>query len=513
MSQFLHTLLDSIGLDVTKLLPNDRIDSIACNSKIIVPGSVFIGLPGNHVHGSDFCTSSLSNGAAITLNKQISAGIDPSLEPHISLVLNQHVVQWSSIISSNFWQHPSRWLVLIGVTGTNGKTTVTHLIEHLSGASGYPSALFGTLIDRWPGYSAIAKNTTGFNDQVQLQLALAVEAGAMIGAMEVSSHALHQHRIIGSQFSGAVFTNLSQDHLDYHRSVEAYFEAKASLFEPPFLKNNSPSAVVNIDDMWGAKLAKRVRSHCWRSSLVNKEAELTIEDIVLSENGITGTLITPIGKGKLQSPMIGYFNLMNLLQSLGILLQHKGFSLPVLLEAVKTFRGVPGRMTDASIYFRQNRLTPQIVVDYAHTPDGLEKAILAIRPFVKQNLICIFGCGGDRDRSKRALMGKIGARLADKVIITSDNPRYEHPQQIIDDILSGVSLKKEVFVEADRAIAIMSSLAAASCNDLILILGKGHEDYQSIKGENIYFNDQEEVKKYIYRKFACDESSRNSASL
>nr|AUG32784.1 UDP-N-acetylmuramoylalanyl-D-glutamate--2,6- diaminopimelate ligase [Paulinella longichromatophora] len=501
MSQFLHTLLKSIGCDSIESLPNDRIHAISYDSRKIVPGSLFVGLPGNQFNGGNFWASALVDGATVTLHKQLTGSGDLPANQYIYLTINQQINEWISLLSSHFWQHPSRWIVLIGVTGTNGKTTVTHLIEHLSGTSGHPSALFGTLVNRWPGYSAIAKNTTESNDQVQLQLGLAVEAGARIGAMEVSSHALHQHRIIGSQFCGAIFTNLSQDHLDYHRSVESYFEAKASLFEPPLLSNSFGSAVVNIDDIWGAKLAKRLGSRCWRSSLINKKAELTIESINLSSKGISGTIITPRGKGKLQSPLIGHFNLMNLLQALGILLQQRGFSLPLLLEAVKTFRGVPGRMQDASLYLNKARVTPYVIVDYAHTPDGLEKAILAIKPFVIDSLICIFGCGGDRDRSKRSLMGKIAAQLVDRLIITSDNPRFENPEEIIQDILTGIPTDQIILVEKNRAIAIMSTLAAASPNDFILILGKGHEDYQNVQNNNVYFDDLEEAKKYMSGRF------------
>ena len=260
------------------------------------------------------------------------------------IVVSEPVSQWAGLLAAEFWQQPSRRLALIGVTGTNGKTTTTHLIEHLAAQAGFASALFGTLVNRWPGHSVTAQHTTAFADLLQAQLAQAAEAGAQIAAMEVSAHALDQHRVAGCRFAGAVFTNLTQDHLDYHPSMEAYFAAKASLFAEPLLGGG---AVVNSDDPWGAQLAERLSADgchpCWRSSLSSHDAELRVSDLELGSGGMAGTLITPVGSGAFRSPLVGRFNLMNLLQAVGALAQ-QGVPLPMLLAGLESFRGVPGRM-------------------------------------------------------------------------------------------------------------------------------------------------------------------------
>jgi UDP-N-acetylmuramoyl-L-alanyl-D-glutamate--2,6-diaminopimelate ligase len=387
-------------------------------------------------------------------------------------------------------------LALIGVTGTNGKTTTTYLIEHLAVSSGRPSALFGTLVNRWPGHSVTAQHTTAFADLLQAQLAQAVEAGAQIGAMEVSSHALDQQRVAGCHFSGAVFTNLTQDHLDYHPSMQAYFEAKARLFAEPLLAGG---AVVNGDDPWGAQLVSRLGKACWRSSLEDPSAELFIRDLQLGAGGVRGVLQTPAGEGAFHSPLVGRFNLMNLLQAVGALVQ-QGVPLAQLLEGLANFRGVPGRME--RVVVGDGCGDPAVLVDYAHTPDGLANALAACRPFTKGRLICVFGCGGDRDRSKRPQMGAIAAQLADRVVVTSDNPRTEDPLSILNDVVAGISAGTDLVVEVDRARAIALGIAAAEPCDLVLIAGKGHEDYQILGTTKIHFDDREEAERALRLKTA-----------
>jgi UDP-N-acetylmuramyl tripeptide synthase len=284
--------------------------------------------------------------------------------------------------------------------------------------------------------------------------------------MEVSSHSLDQQRVAGCRFVGAVFTNLTQDHLDYHPSMEEYFGAKARLFSDPFLAGD---AVVNVDDPWGQRLASELLERgvrCWRASLERTDVELRVEDLVMGADGIQGTLVTPQGRGPFHSPLVGRFNLMNLLEAVGVL-QQQGIPLAQLLEAQATFRGVPGRMERVS--FDGGTVGPAVLVDYAHTPDGLENALAACRPFSSGRLICVFGCGGDRDRSKRPLMGAIAARLADAVVVTTDNPRTEDPEGILADVVSGIPSGTNLEVEIDRARAIASAIAAAGPADLVLI--------------------------------------------
>jgi UDP-N-acetylmuramoyl-L-alanyl-D-glutamate--2,6-diaminopimelate ligase len=420
------------------------------------------------------------------------------------LVVPDPVAQWAGALAAEFWGRPSQAMALIGVTGTNGKTTTTYLIEHLAAAAQRPAALFGTLVNRWPGHSVTAQHTTAFADLLQAQLAQAVAAGAAIGAMEVSSHALDQHRVAGCGFAGAVFTNLTQDHLDYHPSMEAYFEAKARLFAAPLLGGERGGmAVVNGDDPWGARLIERLNSRlgerCWGSSLVDASAALHIRGLELGAAGMAGTLVSPLGEGPFTTPLVGAFNAMNLLQAVGALLQ-QGLPLAALLDGLASFNGVPGRMERVRVgpasgadAAANGASLPAVVVDYAHTPDGLENALAACRPFSQGKLICVFGCGGDRDRSKRPQMGAIAARLADQVVVTSDNPRTEDPARILEDVVAGIPAGVTPVVEGDRAVAIARAIAAAGPEDLVLIAGKGHEDYQILGTTKIHFDDREEA--------------------
>jgi UDP-N-acetylmuramoyl-L-alanyl-D-glutamate--2,6-diaminopimelate ligase len=494
MTQLLHALLHQVGLEIPQALENREISAISCDSRRVAEGTLFVGLPGTRVDGGMFWRQVVASGAALAVIGKRAAEADPPGPADPVLVVADPVAHWAGELAAAFWQHPSRRLALIGVTGTNGKTTTTYLIEHLAASTGHPTALFGTLVNRWPGHSVTAQHTTAFADLLQPQLAAAVDAGARIAAMEVSSHSLDQQRVAGCRFVGAVFTNLTQDHLDYHPSMEEYFGAKARLFADPFLAGD---AVVNVDDPWGQRLASELLERgvrCWRASLERTDVELRVEDLVMGADGIQGTLLTPLGRGPFHSPLVGRFNLMNLLEAVGAL-QQQGIPLAQLLEAQATFRGVPGRMERVS--FDGGTVGPAVLVDYAHTPDGLENALAACRPFSSGRLICVFGCGGDRDRSKRPLMGAIAARLADAVVVTSDNPRTEDPERILADVVAGIPSGTTLAVEIDRARAIASAIEAAGPADLVLIAGKGHEDYQILGTTKIHFDDREEAEKAL----------------
>jgi UDP-N-acetylmuramoyl-L-alanyl-D-glutamate--2,6-diaminopimelate ligase len=496
MTQLLHPVLQQVGLEVPLGVPNGELSGISCDSRRIGRGTLFVGLPGTQVDGGCFWPQALQAGAVAAVISEAAAALQPPGPGDAVLVAPEPLTRWAGELAAAFWSQPSRRLALIGVTGTNGKTTTTYLIEHLAVSSGRPSALFGTLVNRWPGHSVTAQHTTAFADLLQAQLAQAVEAGAQIGAMEVSSHALDQQRVAGCHFSGAVFTNLTQDHLDYHPSMQAYFEAKARLFAEPLLAGG---AVVNGDDPWGAQLVSRLGKACWRSSLEDPSAELFIRDLQLGAGGVRGVLQTPAGEGAFHSPLVGRFNLMNLLQAVGALVQ-QGVPLAQLLEGLANFRGVPGRME--RVVVGDGCGDPAVLVDYAHTPDGLANALAACRPFTKGRLICVFGCGGDRDRSKRPQMGAIAAQLADRVVVTSDNPRTEDPLSILNDVVAGISAGIDLVVEVDRARAIALGIAAAEPCDLVLIAGKGHEDYQILGTTKIHFDDREEAERALRLKTA-----------
>ncbi len=501
MTKSLHALLRSAGLVVPAGLANPDIRSISCDSRSITEGTLFLGVPGESVDGGVFWADALYAGAAAAVigSKAIRNNLPGPND--VVVIAPDPVEHWVGELASVFWGSPSSSLTLIGVTGTNGKTTTSHLIEHLSGALGKSTALFGTLVNRWPNQSVVATHTTEFADKLQRQLAEAVQAGVQLAAMEVSSHALAQKRVAGCRFSGAIFTNLTQDHLDYHNSMESYFEAKANLFATPLLQAGQNRAVVNIDNPWGAFLAGRLGERCWRSSLVEGEverslAELTITDLRIKDEGVIGRLISPLGEGEFQSPLIGSFNLMNLLQAVGALLQ-QGFSLPPLLEAISEFRGVPGRMERVELSDIETSELPTVLVDYAHTPDGLRNALIASRAFTDGQLVCVFGCGGDRDRGKRPQMGAIAAEFADRIVVTSDNPRTEDPKKIVADILTGIPSKTLMNIEEDRASAIEMAISQSKPGDVILLAGKGHEDYQIIGLQKIHFDDRKEAIKAL----------------
>ncbi len=508
MTQKFDSLLRSAGLKLPSGFPNPLIESITCDSRLCQKGSLFLGLSGEKVDGGRFWPQAFSSGAVAAMIGSEAAKYVPPSSTDAVMVLSEPVGKWAGELAAAFWEHPSSKIALIGVTGTNGKTTTTHLIDYLCSAIDMPSALFGTLHNRWPNHSAPAVHTTSFADSLQAQLAEAVKAGATIGAMEVSSHALAQNRVAGCRFVGAIFTNLTQDHLDYHNSMEEYFQAKSCLFESPLLDLSQvkAKAVVNIDDVWGKRLAEQLGDRCWRSSLLcsssdSGSAELTITQIQRTPLGTQGLLKSPCGEGRFESSLIGSFNLMNLLQAVGILIQ-QGFPLPELLERITGFPGVPGRMERVGVMNLSSRAPelPTVLVDYAHTPDGLKNALLASKSFSIGNLICVFGCGGDRDRGKRPQMGAIATELADRLILTSDNPRTEDPQQILNDVLAGMSKAKEIIVEADRSLAIQRAILGASSKDVILIAGKGHETYQLIGANKIHFDDREEAKKALRQR-------------
>jgi UDP-N-acetylmuramoyl-L-alanyl-D-glutamate--2,6-diaminopimelate ligase len=309
--------------------------------------------------------------------------------------------------------------------------------------------------------------------------------------------------VAGCVFAGAVFTNLSQDHLDYHPTMEDYFQAKCRLFRDPYLLPDGPRAVVNVDDAHGARLAGELGERCWRASLEDGSVELHITDLECSAEGVRGTLISPLATTPFRAPLLGRFNLMNLLEAVGVLVQ-RGVPQAALVEGLPSFRGVPGRMERVTVPGGVPDGLPAVLVDYAHTPDGLEKALEAARPFSRGRLVCVFGCGGDRDRGKRPQMGAIAARLADRVVVTSDNPRTEDPGRILEDVVAGIPTASEPVVEVDRALAIARAIREAEGDDLVLIAGKGHEDYQILGTRKVPFDDRVEAEKALRTRLRAD---------
>nr|WP_238717789.1 UDP-N-acetylmuramoyl-L-alanyl-D-glutamate--2,6-diaminopimelate ligase [Petrachloros mirabilis] len=468
-----------------------EVTGISTNSWACQPGHVFIGMPGTRVNGGSFWSSALEAGAIAAL---VSPEIErPALAQAFVLPMAD-LPRVCAMVAAAFYGHPSRQMPLVGVTGTNGKTTTTHLIEHLLNQTQHPTALLGTLYARWPGYQTTATHTTPFAVDLQQHLAQAVAAGCQFGVMEVSSHALAQQRVLGCEFTAAAFTNLTQDHLDYHKDLEDYFAAKALLFSADYLKGR---AILNQEDAFGRRLIEACAGGSVWTYSTQENADLWVSDLRYTPEGVAGILNTPSGSTSFQSPLVGQFNVSNVLAAIGVGL-HLGLDLDRITAGLATFPGVPGRV-------QQVRIGPDqdisVIVDYAHTPDSLENLLTATRPFVAGQLICVFGCGGDRDRTKRPQMGAIAARLADVAVVTSDNPRTEDPQQILADIIRGIPAQTRPMVEVDRRTAIHQAIAQAQPGDSVLIAGKGHEDYQILGTEKIHFDDREEAEAALQTKY------------
>lgn len=468
----LGDLLQGLPIEVAAI----PVTGLALNSRDVQPGDVFLAVKGYSVDGRAYINDAISRGAIAVI---ADAPIDDSLYSLPVVEVSDLALRLSGI-AGEFFAHPSRELKLIGVTGTNGKTSCAWTIAQLLEQLAEPCGLIGTLgSGRIGRLSVDGINTTPNAVLTQSLLRDWVDGGAHWAAMEVSSHGIAQSRVAALKFDAAVFTNLSQDHLDFHGSMESYAGEKAKLFSWPDLG----LAVINRDDFYGRKLlAKSSAQRVLDYSLSDRKAAVFADQIECDIHGSRGVLRSEFGDVTLASPLLGSFNLSNLLASCTVLL---GLGVePSLLEnAIPKLRPVPGRMecfqsTDGTLY----------VVDYAHTPDALDKALSALRPLAKGQLFCVFGCGGDRDRSKRSIMGEVASRLADQLIITSDNPRNEDPESIISEICKGLQ-GANYQVEVDRDRAIRLAVDSANAGDIVLIAGKGHEDYQEVHGQRFPFSD------------------------
>ncbi len=460
---------------------DEEIENISYNSKKTKPNDIFVCLTGEHVDGHEYAEEALANGAiACVVERRLSIDAPQIVVNSASETIAQ--------IASTLNAHPSTKLNIIGVTGTNGKTTVTHLIQKLYEAFNQKCALIGTLGHKFSSEEPYldAKHTTPQAPELQNLLYDINEKCIDNVVMEVSSHSLVQHRVDYVDFNGAVLTNLTQDHLDFHITMTNYFKAKASLFADLV---TGDFAVINTDDNYAENFLEVI------SPTVNKytygvanNADVMAKDISFSGEGASFTCIVQGKEYKTSLSMNGMFSVYNVLAAITTALA-LGFDIEKSIKVLEGIKGVAGR-------FEIVTTKPTVIVDYAHTPDGLENVLKAAREITPENgkLICIFGCGGDRDATKRPKMGAIAENLADKVIITSDNPRSENPQQIITDILAGLKSTSEVIVEPDRELAIKEAYKIAQANDVVLVAGKGHEDYQILADETIHFDDREKVR-------------------
>ncbi len=498
----LFSTLDTAEFTVPEALthhPNwqQPVTGLSTNSQAIAPGNLFIGMPGSRVDGGEFWQGALAKGAIAAFISPSALQVRPAANDQVLVITSDKIPQLCAELAAAFYDQPAEKMNMVGVTGTNGKTTTTHLIEYFLSQAQQTTALFGTLYSRWPGHEKTAVHTTPFPIDLQRELAEAYQADCQNVVMEISSHALAQHRAWRIPFQVAVFTNLTQDHLDYHKDLDDYFAAKALLFGSDYLVGR---AIVNKKDPYGQKLIATLDpAQVWTYSISDRSADLYTEDLAYEPAGVSGMLCTPAGKQAFSSPLVGQFNLENLLAAVGAAL-HLGVSLSQIVEALPRFAGVPGRMERVQVQADQDI---SVIVDYAHTPDSLENALKAARPFISGRLICVFGCGGDRDRTKRPQMGRIAYERADWAVVTSDNPRTEDPAQILKDVVAGIDGPLDADqVVSDRAQAIRSAILQAQPGDGIVIAGKGHEDYQILGTEKIHFDDREQSRHALNERLA-----------
>ena len=478
------------GIDVPD---NVEVADLTLDSRQVRPGAAFLACRGSRRHGLDFARAAVDAGARAVLWEPAPGVSAPQFPAPVLVVAVPELSAQAGFIADRFFGAPSARLAVIGITGTNGKTTCAWLLAAALTASGRRCADLGTLGGGLPGKIIPGTLTTPDAVSLHRQLAQLRDAGALAVAMEVSSHALDQQRCAGVRFQVAVFTNLSRDHLDYHGDLKSYAAAKSALFDWPTLS----ARVINVDDPLGVELAARAPPDATLivtgrrtdpTQRVPGARYIRALRSVHKPQGLEIALDTSWGPSSLRSTLIGDFNVDNLLTVLGVLLAND-MALETACGLLERCEAPPGRMQVVG-----GGALPLAIVDYAHTPDALDNALRAARAHTAGRLLCVFGCGGDRDRGKRPQMGQLAESLADVLYITDDNPRGEDPDRIVADIVAGLRHPEHAHVQRDRAAAIASAVAAAAPGDVVLVAGKGHEDYQLAGLERRAFSDLAQVR-------------------
>jgi len=459
---------------------------ITSDSREVKPGWLFVAISGHQVDGADFITQAVSNGAVAVVSEnklELGAGV-----AHIQV--DQARVALAEVANA-FYGDLSRTMPVVGVTGTNGKTTTGYMIRDILRAGGRKPGLLGTVAYEIGDRSLPAARTTPEAPDIHALFAQMKDAGCDAAVMEVSSHAIALHRVHGIDFNISVFTNLTQDHLDYHNDMETYFDVKSKLFQL-LEKKHDNQAVINIDDPWGRKL---IEEKSLNADLVSygfhESAMVFASDASVDAGGTTFKVVTPWGDAGVHLQLLGRFNIHNALAAMAVG-GLCGVDLQTMTNALEHIRAIPGRLE-----LVQNRKKRKVFVDYAHTDDALKNVLATLREICEGKLIVVFGCGGNRDRGKRLRMGSVAAVLADFSIITSDNPRDEEPEAIVADIIEGFDDQARYEVEPDRYAAIKKAVRMIKRKDVLLIAGKGHETYQEFKGTVVPFDDRETVRELI----------------
>ncbi len=479
------------GYPIINLLGTlDReINSISYDSRKVEEGGLFVAIAGTKEDGARYIPEAIRRNAAAFITQsspqellELGIGINGITQIHVEDT--RHALAW---LSGRFYKQPSRSLNLIGITGTNGKTTLTYLLESLFGFAGRDCGVIGSINYRYGDTRYPANVTTPESLDLNRMLAEMVESGVQDCFLEVSSHSLAQKRVNGLHFDVAVFTNLTRDHLDYHSDLHTYRQTKMSLFRDERVEKQ----VINLDDPMGAKIIEETSRPTLTTGIESK-SDIRAESIELSDHGVRFKIKSPYGSRDIRSSLLGKHNILNLLSSAAVGL-FQGLSLDEVCSGMESLSVVPGRLEKI-----KNKRGFTVVVDFAHTDDALYNALRAVQEFTRGRVVVVFGCGGDRDRTKRGPMGKVAVDNSELAIITSDNPRTENPRRIIEDIVLGLPEKaveeKDYLIIPDRRQAIEKSLQLAKPGDTVILAGKGAEDYQIIGTEKIHFDDREIVR-------------------
>ena len=475
------------GVGIVKSLGNlnKEITDITTDSRQIKQNSAFVAYKGVNVDGHDYIPDAIKNGATVIISeKELAAEKYP---PNVTFLQTTDGRETFALISSNWYGNPEAKLKIIGITGTNGKTSTAHLVHSIFSVAGCKMAIMGSIEHKFGDKSFPAPTTTPNSLMLHRLFREMVDDDVNSVVMEVTSHSLAQKRVAAIKFDAAVFTNLTLDHLDFHQDMQCYLEAKTKLFGQ--LKSPESVAIFNADDDNSEYIIARTKARILTYG-VHRPADLHAKNVNSTIKGLKFTAITPDGEVDIQLKLLGEYNLYNALAAAGV-----GLAMGLELDAIKSgleSAFVPGRfeLVDKGQDFA-------VVVDYAHTPDALERLLKAARQITDSRLISVFGCGGDRDKGKRPIMGKIAAQISDHIIITSDNPRTEDPNQIIAEIQAGVIPNASCEIIPDRNAAIARAIQITEKNDLVVIAGKGHEDYQIFKDRRIHFDDREVAAKHL----------------
>ncbi|WP_040329410.1 UDP-N-acetylmuramoyl-L-alanyl-D-glutamate--2,6-diaminopimelate ligase [Clostridium ihumii] len=473
-------LLNNIEFKILKGDENCCIKNIQYDSRKISKDDMFFCIEGFNVDGHKYIDSAINNGAlAIVVQKDIDIKNE-----NVIVIKVEDTRKALAVAASNYYDNPSEKLKIIGITGTNGKTTSTFMMKSILEKCGYKVGLIGTIANYIGAEKLKSERTTPESLELQAIFNKMVKNDVTHCIMEVSSHSLELDRVYNVNFSEGIFTNLTQDHLDFHKTFENYFNAKLKLFK------KSNTSIVNIDDKYGKTVVEKLGNEVLTYS-IDENSTFKAENLRLHSRGMEFTVNINGKDEKIELSVPGKYNVYNALGSIIAALE-EGATVENIREGLKNIQ-VPGR---CEIVTLNHNLGYDVIVDYAHTPDGLENVLKSVRELAKGRLISVFGCGGDRDKTKRPIMGKIGSELSDIAILTSDNPRSEEPLQIIDDVKAGIKKDNYIIIE-NRRDAIKHAMKIANENDIIVVAGKGHEDYQVLKDKTIHFDEREVIEEII----------------